>query len=270
MVQDLSKYALKDNMADYTMTLGGAIASGYDTDEKLHLSADWYPIFDESYRARLNDKIVAHYQLREIGSETIPMFITYLGRTMREQMDYFNQLYLSAQEKFDPFVTSDITQTTNSDTVSESSGRQSGRQSNTSHSSSDSNTQADNSAMTVNSEFPQTRLDDFRKYATSASQTDSKGNTHTTSSQGSTQDAQSHSTTDYQHSNDKGNSTTRTSGFSGSRSALLQEYRQTFLNIDLMVIQALEPLFLGMWGSGDMMTPMPQVYGTTLAWNLGH
>lgn len=270
MTQDLSKYALKDNMADYTMTLGGVIAAGYDTDEKLHLSAEWYPIFDEAYRAKLNDKIVAHYQLREIGSETIPMFVAYLGRTMREQMDYFNQLYLSAREKFDPFITSDITQTTDSSNVSESSGKQSGSQSNTSHSSSESDTLADNSAMTVNSEFPQTRLDDFKKYATSASQTDSKGNTHTTSSQDSTQDAQSHSMTDYQHSNDKGSATMHTSGFSGSRSALLQEYRQTFLNIDLMVIQALEPLFLGVWGSGDMMTPMPQTFGTMLAWNLGH
>ena len=61
-----------------------------------------------------------------------------------------------------------------------------------------------------------------------------------------------------------------TSGFNGSMSALLQEYRQTFLNIDLMVIQALEPLFMGIWGSGDMMTPIPQSYGTMLAWNLGH
>ena len=60
MAQDLSMYAIKDSMADYTLTLGNLIARGYDTDEKLHLSAQYYPIFDESYRARLNEKIVAH------------------------------------------------------------------------------------------------------------------------------------------------------------------------------------------------------------------
>ena len=108
MVQDLSMYAIKDSMADYTLTLGNLIARGFDTDEKLHLSARYYPIFDENYRTKLNEKIVAHYALREIGSETPQMFIFYLGRTMREQMDYFNQLYMSAQREFDPFITSDM------------------------------------------------------------------------------------------------------------------------------------------------------------------
>ena len=95
-MQDLSMYAIKDSMADYTLTLGNLIDRGFNTDEKLHLSAQYYPIFDENYRAKLNGKIVAHYALREIGSETPQMFVFYLGRTMREQMDYFNQLYLSA------------------------------------------------------------------------------------------------------------------------------------------------------------------------------
>lgn len=75
MVQDLSMYAIKDDMADYTLTLGNLIARGFDTDEKLHLSERYYPIFDETYRAKLNEKIVAHYALREIGSETAQMFV---------------------------------------------------------------------------------------------------------------------------------------------------------------------------------------------------
>lgn len=270
MAQDLSMYAIKDSMADYTLTLGNLIARGYDTDEKLHLSAQYYPIFDEAYRSRLNDKIVAHYALREIGSETPQMFVFYLGRTMREQMDYFNQLYLSAQRKFDPFVTSDIKQSMDSTSVNESSGRSTGSQSNESSSSSTSDTTADNSSMTFNSEFPQTRIDDFRQYATSASQTDSKGDTHTNTKQDSTATATSVSNTDYAHSSDKGNSVSHTLGTSGSQSQLLLDWRNTMLNIDLMVINALEDLFMGVWGSGDAMTDVPQPYGTSLAYNLGH
>ena len=83
MTQDLSMYAIKDSMADYTLTLGNLINRGFNTDEKLHLSSVYYPIFDENYRAKLNEKIVAHYALREIGSETPQMFVFYLGRTMR-------------------------------------------------------------------------------------------------------------------------------------------------------------------------------------------
>lgn len=270
MAQDLSMYAIKDGMADYTLTLGNLIARGFDTDEKLHLSAQYYPIFDESYRAKLNEKIVAHYALREIGSETPQMFLFYLGRTMRERMDYFNQLYLSAQRKFDPFVTSDVRQEMDSASTSESSGKSSGTQSNESTAHSTSDTKVDNSSMTFNSEFPQTRIDDFRKYATSASQTDSTGDTHTSTKQDSTATASSTSNTDYAHSSDKGNSMSHTIGTSGSQSQLLQDWRNTMLNIDMMVIDSLEDLFMGMWGSGDTMTNVPQAYATGLAYNLGH
>ena len=38
----------------------------------------------------------------------------------------------------------------------------------------------------------------------------------------------------------------------------------------MMVIQSLEPLFLSMWGSGDMMTNTPGMFPTSLAWNIGH
>lgn len=270
MVQDLSMYAIRDNMADYTLTLGNLIDRGFDTDEKLHLSAAYYPIFDEAYRAKLNEKIVAHYALREIGSETPQMFVFYLGRTMREQMDYFNQLYESARKEFDPFITSDVRQSMDSNTVNESSGRSTGTQSNRSTANSTSDTTADNSSMTFNSEFPQTRIDDFRKYATTASQTDSTGNTHTATTQDSTATASSTSDTDYSHSSDKGNSTSHTIGTSGSQSQLLSDWRSTMLNIDMMVINSLEDLFMGVWGSGDNMTDIPQPYGTSLAYNLGH
>lgn len=270
MVQDLSMYAIKDSMADYTLTLGNLIDRGFDTDEKLHLSAQYYPIFDESYRAKLNEKIVAHYALREIGSETPQMFVFYLGRTMREQMDYYNQLYLSAQHEFDPFITSDIRQEMDSTSVNESSGKSSGMQSNESTANSTSDTVSDNSAMTFNSEFPQTRIDDFRQYATSASQTDSKGNTHTSTQQDSTATASSQSNTDYAHSSDKGNSVAHTLGTSGSQSQLLLDWRNTMLNIDMMVVNSLENLFMGVWGSGDNMTDVPQLRSTSLAYNLGH
>lgn len=270
MAQDLSMYAVKDSMADYTLTLGNLIDRGFDTDEKLHLSPQYYPIFDESYRAKLNEKIVAHYALREIGSETPQMFVFYLGRTMREQMDYFNQLYLSAQRKFDPFITSDIKQSMDSTNINESSGKSSGTQSNEATSHSTSDTKADNSSMTFNSEFPQTRIDDFRKFATSASQTDSTGDTHTSTSQDSSATATSQSNADYAHSSDKGNSVSHTIGTSGSQSQLLTDWRGTMLNIDMMVINSLEDLFMGMWGSGDAMTDVPQTYATGLAYNLGH
>ena len=63
MVQSFSAYVM-ETPGEYTETLGNLISFGYDTDDKLHLSADYYPIYNESHRAELNEKIVRHYALK--------------------------------------------------------------------------------------------------------------------------------------------------------------------------------------------------------------
>lgn len=267
MTLDLSEYAVVDRMGDYTPTLGNLIAWGLDTDDKLGL-AD-YPLYDESHRDALNRKIVRHYLLREIGAETEDMFVFYLRRTMFEQMDYLNQLYESAALKFDPFVTTDMTGESESNSKSSSSGKSSGSQSSSTNTSGSNRTTADNSSMTFNSEFPQTRIDDFRKFATSASQTDSKGTTDSESTQSSVSKADSQSTTDFQHSDESGSGVTRTHGFSGSKAQLLADWRRTMLNIDMMVVEGLEPCFMQLLGSGDMLTSGPVWPNTSLMWALG-
>ena len=61
--------------------------------EKLGL-AD-YPIFDEAYRETLNNKIIRHYWMYEIGSETAGLFRWNLRDAMFMVMPYYNQMYLS-------------------------------------------------------------------------------------------------------------------------------------------------------------------------------
>lgn len=63
-----------------------------------------YPIFDESYRQTLNDKIIRHYYFQEIGAETVARFRWYLRNTMFEMMPYFNQLYDSLNLITDPIT----------------------------------------------------------------------------------------------------------------------------------------------------------------------
>lgn len=83
MTQDFAAYAM-ETPGEYTETLGNLIAFGYDTDDKLHLSDDYYPIYDESHRVELNEKIVRHYALREIGQETAQQFIFIWVRRWRK------------------------------------------------------------------------------------------------------------------------------------------------------------------------------------------
>lgn len=68
------------------------------------LGLDDYPIFDESYRPQLNDKIIRHFYFREIGFETLAQFRWYMRRTMHENMPYFNQLYNSLNLITDPIT----------------------------------------------------------------------------------------------------------------------------------------------------------------------
>lgn len=71
----------------------------------------YYPIFDESYRRALEEKILLHYYTRELCEETIGLWKLRLKSKMNEIMPYYNQLYESALLKFDPFVDIDYTQT---------------------------------------------------------------------------------------------------------------------------------------------------------------
>lgn len=66
------------------MTLYDIIDYGYD------LKLDDYPIWDESQRKWLNNRIIDHFMFREIGCETPTQFIFYLNRQMREKMPPIN------------------------------------------------------------------------------------------------------------------------------------------------------------------------------------
>jgi len=63
-----------------------------------------YPIYDEAFRPVLNQLITDHFWLREIGAETVEMFVFYLNRTMREIMPIYNIIFAKlADPNFDPF-----------------------------------------------------------------------------------------------------------------------------------------------------------------------
>ena len=112
------RYAFHGPKAAFTMTLGEVIAAGWDTDEKLHLDKLWYPLYDETHRAELNEKIIAHFALREIGFETVEMFVYKLGVTMRENAPWFNTRYKAAAALLVADPLSTVYTTTTSDSSS--------------------------------------------------------------------------------------------------------------------------------------------------------
>lgn len=177
-----------------------------------------FPIFEEDYRQSLCEKIIRHFYTQEIGYETVALWHLKLKTKMLEIMPYYNQLYNSAKLDFDPFNDVDITTIVNADRT---------------HSGSHT-TENVNDFTHKYSRTPQGGLTGILedRYLTDAS-------------------------VDNRTTNDTGSETinildNNTESVKGKRSLdsyskRLMEYRETFLNIDMMVIEELEPLFMGIW-----------------------
>lgn len=192
-----------------------------------------YPIWDDAYRDTLNGKIIDHYYNREIGVETISMFQQFMRRRMNEIMPAYNLLYASTQIEFDPLKTINISTTSNETTNANAN----------TVGTNDTSTDNNSTSRSVQSETPQTMLQANADYATSG--VDVNGDTHVTAT--STEDTTSSTDTD-----SSANSTT--SGYQALPSELIMQYRETILNIDLMIINNLEDLFMLVWDNGDAMT----------------
>lgn len=76
-------------MANYTIELRTII------ENNVNIFDFNYPIFDESYRATLEDNFINHFYYREIGFETISRFKHHLKTELNILMPYYNKLYKS-------------------------------------------------------------------------------------------------------------------------------------------------------------------------------
>jgi len=209
-------------MADFTMELWEVI----DLEGVANIGLDDYPIFDETYRAHLNDKIIQHFLTREIGQESIGHFRLQLRRKMHEIMPYWNQHYLASQKTIDPLLTINYRTATNSEATGAVTGE------GTNNSSSDAKSRA------VASTLPQVMLSGNGDYAENAQDNVS----------GTTAEA---TTTESQNSTNSGNVDSETTGYQGNPAVLIAEWRATFVNTDMDVIAQLEPLFMGIFMTQD-------------------
>lgn len=74
-------------MSRYTVTIRQLLQNNFD------LGLKDYPIYQEEHREVLNNKILNHYLMSEIGQETPELFKIYLNNTMNEIMPKYNILY---------------------------------------------------------------------------------------------------------------------------------------------------------------------------------
>lgn len=279
----MSKYTTEVRfICEQKAGLEGSVGAS-DVDEVL--SKSWnkvvtsnFAIFDEAYREKLVSKVLKHYYLREIGAETAGVWILWMNTKFEEIMPYYNQLYESAKLKFEPFYDVDYTRSSQRDvtetergsyenkgqTESSGSSTDTGKTSNTrtgktTEASSNSGTSKD-----LYSDTPQGALTgvDNETYLTNARKVTDSGNSQTdvdeTVTDGGTSEVKG---TTSQTINSTLNNTNAKTGEKGdsfsegvkgkmggaSYSKMLIEYRDTFINIDMMVVDEFKDLFFGLW-----------------------
>lgn len=90
-------------------SFGGTARGVREIDNQIHKANKTifdfdYPIFNETYRTVLQDKIIRHYYMREIGCETFGLWQMMLCDKMNEIMPYYNQLYNSQLLEIEPLI----------------------------------------------------------------------------------------------------------------------------------------------------------------------
>ena len=174
---------------------------------------------------KLAKKIVDHYYMREIGFETIGLFIHEAKDEMNELMEEYLPLIYSSAIQYDPLVNVDFTETF---TRTENLGNQSG-----------SSSSSSGSSLGINSETPQGQISKSDildgRYATNTNATENSiGNTTNTNS--STNSLENYT------KKMKGNS-----GVSATAQKMIEQYRDNIRAIDREIIKKLSILFMNIY-----------------------
>lgn len=195
-----------------------------------------FPIFDENYRAELCKKILRHYYTREICCETVGRWKLFLSDKMKNIMPYYNQLYQSELLKIQPLVSVDKSVT------HEGSGSESKTSKRNGTNSSQTNASGSTDTWSYYSDTPQGGIDglETNDYLTNA--THNKGTDSTNSTMSGTSSDSETGTGERSDSY-----VDKILGYEGNQSEMLLKFRETFLNIDKMIIDELKNLFFTLW-----------------------
>lgn len=257
-------------MSKYTTQLRWIVEQELDNKNLEHEEVNWkeiykkiglddYPIFDEIYRETLNNKIIRRYYFREIGFETAAHFAWKLREFMHEIMPYYNQLYESQTLITDPLKDYhedykgmwDSENKTDRDIQEgeHNEGEGTRETENTTTNNDDfRNTFHDTPMSMLGSMEDEPSEIDMMQWATNVTYNhdaqNGTDNTNETTTNVRDKDAQRYEDV---LAEGLGHSEHTTDGFRHSQSDLLLKYRETFLNIDLEIVDRCNALFFGLW-----------------------
>lgn len=211
-----------------------------------------FPIFDENYRQVLCRKILKHYYTREIAHETVGRWKLALNAKLNEIMPYYNQLYKSELLEFNPFYDVDLTR--NRESSGTSNKTSNNTETNSGKSENISSGSGTNNTNTLNrfSDTPQNSMDTQGIADSVPLTTVTKVNEDNTTTNESTDtltrnDSKTGNGTENINNTDKYIETVKGKQGTENYSSLLKKFRETFLNIDMMIIEDCSDCFFTLW-----------------------
>lgn len=235
-----------------------------------------YPIFVESYRRTLEEKIIRHYIMKEICCETYALWKMFLEDKMNIIMPYYNDLYKTTLWEFDALTDIDLWETyegsknnmenilskilgnnsskfNSNDVLSENTSLKSDY-------SKDNNGNISETGNNLSSDLPQanyagvdygTNLNEIENNSTSTNHESGSNTDITNRSTNNISESLTSDTLNTENNTNRKNSenevfTRHTSGLAGkfNPAELLLKYRKAIINIDQLIINDLHDLFM--------------------------
>lgn len=169
---------------------------------------DRYPIWKESHRPELEKKIIEHYAMRQIGFETFGAFKYHVNVRMREIMPYYCELYKTTLFNYNPIENYNMTEGSEEDVSNKGTSK--------------------GNSLEEFSDTPQGKIENLDTHLSSATRNNNAGESESTG---------------------KTKHTAWRKGNIGvtSTQALIKQEREIILNIDMLIIDELRDLFLGVY-----------------------
>lgn len=256
----MSKYTVE--LREIVETFSREEVEGYFKDYNLedYLTEQEISVINERgtwSKDRLARKIVDHYYMREIGVETVGLFIKKAKIAMEEIMEEKLPLIYSAAIEYDPLVNVNYSETyagTNNATNNATSS-QTAKNSTTDASSNQSATTGKTSGLNVNSDTPQGQISKSSilggSYASSTSANDDESSSQTSNNASSLSDSETTTQGNTSGTNNQTQNYTKTvkgnSGVSATAQKMIQQYRENIIMIDRDIIKDLASLFMGVY-----------------------
>lgn len=196
---------------------------------------DYPSYYQGEQKTAFEKKVLDHYWFRQIGQETVGRWLHMFRARVREIMPLYIQYYHSVElmdAQKDPFEAYNLTETFEKSTQSSGSSRNTGSASTENGETSTRDHRFSNT--------PQGSLDNLDKYLTEASKDTDTNNHNGTASSESESESTGEGSETYTLTR-KGNIGVQPLGKE------VQALRDSYINVDMMIIEELNDLFLGIY-----------------------